>query len=313
MPILDVKPFVGDHQSRGEKSSGSTALIWYTVRATPGTMPWEAEAAVPFGYGQVAAGDPKGRAVTAINAQAIPDINGSYRVAVEFSDALGEVVLNPLARLFRPSLDFEENREPIYVDGDGNAILNSAGNSFDPPIEETFSDPVFTLINNVDTLRSILAMQYKGAVNTDPILGAAAGELKITGAAINPLEENGVKYYQEIWRITGRPNRVIGGTTVKGWARLILDEGRYQKASDINAILNGASVNTVTLTPILGEDGDPVVDPVKLNGAGYLLQNERAAAPTGKFISSTDGKSAFRLLDPIKQAAFAVLQLKIGT
>ncbi len=308
MPVKKVKQWSDDHRARGEAKT-ATCTLWYTVDCTPGTLPHEAEAGVPFGYGQALPGDPRGRVCTAIDAQAIPSSNIAYRVQVEFSLVAGldGAADNPLSRVFRPQLEFEESREPIYVTADGTPIQNSAGDSFDPPIEESCYDPVITLVNNVAEWRGPTFMFYMGGVNVDGIFGASPGELKLTGATINPLEENGVKYYQEIVRISGRANRRMNGGVVRGWDRLVLDEGRYAIPDTLPTETTSAD-----LEPIKDAHGDDVSDPKKLNGAGHVLKSGGTPASGGGFIISNDGKSVFRVVPPRLEVALSGLNLKFN-
>lgn len=55
-------------------------------------------------------------------------------------------------------------RAPVVVDKDGNAIVNSAGDSFDPPPEDDFANWTVTIKKNVASLPASL-INYAGAVN----------------------------------------------------------------------------------------------------------------------------------------------------
>ncbi len=295
MAVRSVTPWVSpDNRSQGQPT-GSTATLWYTVLVDQGDGPNIAEAGTGFGYGSPLPGDSSGRRCNSIEANLIPDANkDAYRVAVNFNSA-GEFELNPLLRKFRPQLDFEESREPNHLDGEGIAIVNSAGQSFDPGPDQLVDDTVITLVQNMDTFRNVRAKQMIQSVNTDSFCGADPGELKITGHTIQPLEENGIKYYQEVTRITQRENRTIGGKLIVGWAELRLDEGRYA-AFD--------SDGSPAMSPILDKDGDPVLDPVPMNGGGYALK-DAAPDPGPLFVVANDGGAVFRIIYPRKFAAFA--------
>lgn len=295
MAVLSSTPFVSpDNRSRSETSTGD-ATLWYTVQVQQGDGPNVAETGTPFGYGSPLPGDYKGRRCKSIEAIQLAEGKNVYRVAANFGIGTdSDFATDPLARRFRPQLDFEETREPNHVDGQGNPIVNSAGMTPDPPPDQLVEDTVITLVQNVDTFRNVRAKAMILAVNSDEFYGGAPGELKITGHTIQALEENGVKYYQEVTRITQRENRTIGGKNIVGWAELILDEGKY-------AFVNAGDHS---LTPILDDNGDPVLDPVPMNGAGFALK-DFPADPGANFVASNDGNAVFRIIQPRKTASFA--------
>jgi hypothetical protein len=305
MGVISSKLWAGEHRSAIEAKVG-TSTIYYSVQVAPGDLPHVAETGVPYAIGSSLQNDPRGRKCVGINPVLENGSNNLYRVGVDFSDNgnADTFVTNPLDRLFRPELDFEESREPLYEDGNGNPIVNAAGQAFDPPIDTPVRDAVVILRWNTSTYLAALAKSAIGSVNTDVVFGAQPGELKITGWQITPLEENSVKYYQNIVKITERENRVVGGQTISGWAKLVLNEGRYcNLLAGTNITFDGTAA---LVTPILDSAGEPVSDPVKLNGDGSILNSKAGATSNDPlFIVSTDGKSVFRHVPPHKLRAFS--------
>lgn len=300
----------GQHRCRGEFASAN-ATLYYMVECDPGDLPHVAEAAIPYSFGQYLEGDIRGRFCTGIEPQFVEESNTAYIVAVEFSNTGGPFVTDPLSQVFPPEMDFENNNETMYVDGNGNALLNSAGSAFDPPLSEDIADSVFIFKMNMATLRASLMKQYANAVNTDALAGAQPGELKILPPTSVPMVENGVPFFQETWKVVQRPNRKIGGQQIRGWDRLVLDEGRYRLPTDNE---QDDTSDVVKLIAIPDQNGDPTSDPVKLDGSGQPLDPKNPPTSSGGgFVVSSDGQSVFRIVPPRNLQPFAPLKFNTST
>lgn len=195
-----------------------------------------------------------------------------YVVTVEYSSKAteGDAVAaeNPLSRPREVSWDFEESTEPIYDDGAGTAITNSANITFDPPIQEKVSDLVMTYTKNFATFDAPKFIDYKDAVNNDPFQVPGGytidpGVAKIVGFSANEQTENNITFFRITIKIAFRPNYSNGNS---GWTRNIVDEGRVR-------------LNPYGVLPwqdkyiaILDAQGQPVTDPVPLDGTGQPLE-----------------------------------------
>lgn len=115
--------------------------------------------------------------------------------------------------------------EPIDRDINGNAILNSAKQSFDPPITKDFYDLVLRYVRNERDFSQRQASEYKGAINSDSFLGFAEGLAMCTifdGQKI--YDEKWRDYYQVTYEFQFRIDKTSGEGVI-GWKRRILDQG----------------------------------------------------------------------------------------
>lgn len=96
------------------------------------------------------------------------------------------------------SWDFTRQARAISKDLDGKAILNSAGDPFDPPIEIDDCRPILTVEQTLLTFDVNLAMQYYDTVNSDTFLGFSPGQAKCNGRkGTSRFEEN-----KFVWTVT---------------------------------------------------------------------------------------------------------------
>ena len=189
-----------------------------------------------------------------------------WEVVVEWSELAK--VDNPLNRPAKKNWGFEQAGKVAWQDIDGKAILNSAGDYFDPPIEIEDSRPLLTVVRNDATFDPLLAIDYQDAVNEDRFLIANPGQCKVAGIEASEEEENDVKFWRVVFHFAFRR---------EGWLAEPLDQGRY---ATVDA--NGAAQKR---TPIPDKAGDPVTDPVPLDGKGAELVD--ATPETAKFLKFT--------------------------
>lgn len=141
--------------------------------------------------------------------------------------------------------------EVVDQDVDGLAVVNSAGDYFDPPITRDANRSVLTVTRNESSFNPGLADLYRDVVNSDTFAGAAPGTVKcssIKGKWV-PFPDLFAGGY---WQVT-----YVFHFKREGWNRVILDQG-FRK-------LDGT-----TRKPIL-IDGEPASSPVLLNGLGDEL------------------------------------------
>lgn len=148
---------------------------------------------------------------------------------------------NPLLRPVRYSLEWASKTKIAEKDKDGNPMVNSAGDKFDPPVEVDDARPVLVATKNMDgdNLGAIiaLAIEYKNAVNTGSFFGAGTRQAKVESITSGDLmEENGFRYYAVVFRIqfdsdtwdfsiVDKGTQVLevpegGGDMVKVWPRV---------------------------------------------------------------------------------------------
>jgi hypothetical protein len=158
------------------------------------------------------------------------------------ADNGGMAVGNPLARLPIISFATRQRQQPLESDyslvpapGNGNAlaaiaanlkgraVVNSAGERFDPPVMDDLHNLVVTITKNTIAYDPIMAWQYTGAVNSDPWLGNVPGLCKLNVWTGDQQEDNGIVYFANKWEIE---------LQIGGWDWQVLNQGNYCIARD---------------------------------------------------------------------------------
>jgi hypothetical protein len=158
---------------------------------------------------------------------------------------------NPLQRPTSIRFGFAKFERVAERDVNGQAIVNSAGSYFDPPPMMDDSRPTIVMVRNEPSFNAALAMDYQDAVNSAAWFGFPAGTAKVSQISASDHWENDVYYWEVTYEFEIRR---------EGWTLRLLDQGRYERS--------GTNVR-----PILDANGDPVQDPVLLNGSGSRLDN----------------------------------------
>jgi hypothetical protein len=284
--------------------SRDATVVYEVIFDGPGTTQ-EAETAsagansIPS-LGAQLSGDPT-RHVIRVRGNQIDDNDRVFRVSVTYSNrGQAEVSEDPLARPPEVYWDFEESREPMYLDANGDPIENSAGTPYDPPVEGEVSDPVMVYIRNEASFNAPEAIAYKDAVNDDTftIYGGYSigpGVAKMRSYTGRKMYENGVTFWQVTRRVAFRPyldnstsqivdnagNPITGD--ISGWMTPILDQGLMRKGTGATLAL-----------AIRDDEGRPVTEPRKLNGLGQPV---------------TTGPAVFRLARLFRIKPFGPLNL----
>jgi hypothetical protein len=171
------------------------------------------------------------------------------------------------------------NRFERVVDKDvnGTAVLNTAGQPFDPPLVIDDSRPVIQATRNEATFSPAAAYAYKDVVNSAAWFGGAAKTWKCNAiTARDAWHGTAGKYYVVDYEFEYNPNT---------WQKTILNHGLFEKVS-------GA------LKPILA-DGIPVSQPVPLASNGTKIA-----------ASSLPGSAVWLTFDVYQSVAFSVFNLE---
>lgn len=134
----------------------------------------------------------------------------------------GQVTRDPDPRN-RPAVfevDWEQTTEVLMWDVNGDPIVNSAGDRFDPPPTVERSYPVITITKNLDVSSELLNLDnqqvYQEIVNSDTPWGFPAGSLRFARWRHSSAFENDVAY-------------AVLSVTIKvkwdGWKLRLLDVG----------------------------------------------------------------------------------------
>lgn len=179
------------------------------------------------------------------------------------SERQEEEIENPLARPAKIRWTTAAYQRAIYKDRDGNGIMNSAGDYFDPVVEIDESRWVATVSKNVSSVPSWL-IDYTDAVNSDSFsIGGLTVEVekaKLSQIDISELQnENGVDFYVLTYAIEFKKD---------GWKVVLLDQGLRKKVSGVQKDITVAD-----------DDGNEskISSPVPLNGSGGVLSDPTPA------------------------------------
>jgi hypothetical protein len=141
---------------------------------------------------------------------------------------------------------------PADASGNSEAILNSAGDYFDPPVEVDDNRPTIRIIRNEQYFNAGYALTFKDVTNTADWNGFPAGTVKMA-LPLGDLEFSPVCgfYFVVTYEFEIKP---------EGWKLKILDRG-----------LKVLDPDTGEQLVIVDPDGKPVTSPSLLDGAGNEL------------------------------------------
>lgn len=165
---------------------------------------------------------------------------------------------DPLSQYPEYSWDFGSSSEPIDHDYSGNPILNSAGESFDPPIMTDVYDLTLRYRRNEASYSAPVAEAYIGAVNTAAFLGFAAGKVKCTKFAGTQARAAALTYWVVDYEFIVRVSDF--------WKRKILDEG-------FRVYIGTDAAGKPDYDIMKDTKGNPLSQPVLLDGNGEKLND----------------------------------------
>lgn len=138
------------------------------------------------------------------------------------------------------------------TDGSPKAVVNSAGDRFDPPIMKDDSRPVLVIVRNEPTFNQDLAALYRDSINIDPFWGHDPYTVKCLSIEAQLTHNPDIGYY---WPVTYKFE-----FNDDGWISQILDAGFRE--------LNAGGTDAQA---ILDYKGLPVANPALLDGHGKKL------------------------------------------
>lgn len=147
---------------------------------------------------------------------------------------------------------------PLLVDVDGNPILNSAGDPFDPPLTEERTDLILTVYRNEENIDiyTLLSNSGKGEVNDAEWNGFEEKTVKVLP----------IKIPQQQWSQEGQKNYWAMAyqfhIKFEGWTRRVVNQG-------FNELYTSGSVTKSR--PIVDAYGAKASDPVLLDEDGHAL------------------------------------------
>jgi hypothetical protein len=156
----------------------------------------------------------------------------------------------------------EQFQRVAVFDNDGDLIVNSAGDPFDPPLMMDDSRRVVTIQKNLAVVPTWI-LDYQDAVNSDAFtvdgVSIGIGKAKMQNVSVGPVERRSSTAFRTV-NFTIHLQR-------DGWALQPLDAG-------FREFVTTDSVPNPELKNILNRgDQQPVAAPVPLDGSGKALDN----------------------------------------
>jgi len=165
---------------------------------------------------------------------------------------------DPLSRPAKAKWRSQQYRKAIDADRDGNAIVNSAGDYFDPPVEIDQSHWTVTVTKNVSSVPTFI-LGYTDGLNADGFaiqgVSIGAGVAKLMDLDVSELQIEGeVAFYIFTYTMELRPET---------WQLSVLDQGfRYVSGDDVKLILDDSTPpRAVTSPKLLDGEGAVLSDP----------------------------------------------------
>lgn len=195
-------------------------------------------------------------------------VTGAYRRSV-----LVQSAATPLEEPTQISWSSNTYIEPVVNNIFGNAVTNSAGQPFDPPLTQERVTLVATVTYNSETFDPDLPLDYQNTVNrTAVVIGtltvqARMGKIIEISATSDSFED--VPFFKVAIKIeiNTKVSRDFDGNVIaQGWDREILDQGIYGLNDDAPP----------KLVRLATDDGEEATEPLKLNGAGEKLVPQTA-------------------------------------
>lgn len=192
----------------------------------------------------------------------------------------GEGIPDPLARPTEYEIDGDMWPEAVFMDRVGNAICNSAGDPFLPPVEMMRTGCTITVEFNLATPPTNAWIDAQGTVNASTMV---IGPWTFGAELLKLLKVRGKKIYETAtafwrWTLVFQYRPFVALTTRQGHKTVLLDQGRREKISGV-------------MVPIVDPGtGIPTDQPVPLNGLGRKLPVGAGAVFA---IFDTTGTTAF--------------------
>ena len=182
------------------------------------------------------------------------EVTVSYSTSTSEEEQAEDQTEDPTEEPPRYSVAFRKVNKVLEKDTEGTCVKNSAGQSFDPPIEYEEVLTEISMTRNQANFDMGLAADYQMATNSDTFqlngYSITPYKAKLDGISASKMSKKGVRYWEVTYTILLNKN---------GWNPLeILQQGLYKLSSG-------------DLIPCVDENGDPVTAPVLLDAAGAQL------------------------------------------
>ena len=176
---------------------------------------------------------------------------------------------DPLTKPAEHSWSSVVSVEPTDVDALGDPILNAAGEPFDPPPTEGVRDPILTIVRNEAGFDPDTMLTYCDTVCLEPFWGASVGRTRMADIHADKVLAD-PSYWRVRYEVQFRMRTAEDCPDVWAWYRRMLNQG-FRHLDDGGAV--HAAVDA---------DGQPVSQPVLLDGDGKLLNGTGRLDPDGE-------------------------------
>jgi len=171
---------------------------------------------------------------------------------------------NPLDRPAELEWSFVQFTKIAETDLNGEALLNSSGEIFDPPPEMDDSRPVLRIARNEAAFSAALAVDFMDAVNLDAFFGGQPGQVKVASISAVRQFENDVAFWRVVYEFHYRREL---------WDLRVLDQGFHT--------FDGVTLDVIRELVNNVDDGpgtfQPVQKPERLDGMGGRLAPPEAS------------------------------------
>ncbi len=262
MSVISVQEIWPGRDSDSEFSKSRTHKRVFRVltdsHSDDGTVAGSA-AGLPVPYEQHP-GDPGARATK----QTVTQDTASPRkwiVTVEYSTGTQEQEEddNPLNEPVKRSWSVQKISRLLTKNTSGKAVLNAAGDPFDPPAELPRSLTMVKFVRNEASFGGSTIRQYIDKINSRPFGGAAVECIRCDSITADENFKNGVSYFTVTYEFLEDP---------LGWQPKLLEAGFRAYKEDDDHELTGPF-------KVLGEDGKEVDKPVPLDERGVQIPNDQ--------------------------------------
>jgi hypothetical protein len=221
--------------------------------------------------------------VKTVGVAQVPGNPLQWFITVEFSTSVpednDELSDDPINRPPGVSIVQISQNEPVKVLPDffsingGLEIVteNSAGVTYDPPIEREVIDLAIVVVQNFEDFRPADLTEFNGAVNSEEWEGFDRGLARIINIGFQELTENGVTFFQRTVEIHTRPKQ--DNTDLYKWND---PPGNYiypWQVIRVNEGIQQLDTEGVESELIFVKDGLQAVEPIGLTATGQAQNN----------------------------------------
>lgn len=185
-----------------------------------------------------------------ISREAVQDAIDPRRwvVTIEYTNRSG----NPLAADLELSWSSAAVNVPVVFDSNSEAVVNSAGEPFDPPPEKEMYYPVLTIVKNQATFDPAVIVLYQGKVNSETFYDFPPYTVRCKRISATRAKENGITFWKATYEFEFR------------------EEGSELRMLDIGYRERDANGHE---RQILDLGGHPITKPALLDGGGGKLHD----------------------------------------